>query len=45
MEGNYCMKKTYEAPAVEVVVFDVEEALSTSGAGGNIGSGGIGGDL
>ena len=39
------MKKTYEAPVMEVVVFDVEEALSTSGAGGKIVSGGIGGDL
>ena len=39
------MKKAYEAPAVEVVLFDVEEALTTSGDGGNIGSGGIGGDL
>ena len=31
--GNYCMKKDVRSTRMEVVVFDVEEALSTSGAG------------
>lgn len=36
------MKKQYEAPAMELIAFDVEEALNDS-TGGNMSAGGSGG--